>query len=148
MSRIEILPRTIILSLICALAAPAVVHAAPKQNNPVTVQDRVVKLGVDRWVCVDTKEGLVLVGRITGIGDQSFGLQLHNYPEITVMQYADVIRVRGVGLTGKGAAALIALPIAAGVTGALILHHEFEVNKPQLPTLPPAPVLAQPAEAR
>ena len=82
---------------------------------------------------MDETNGITLVGKITGIGDQSFGMQLHNYPEITDVRYAEVVRVRGVGLTGKGAFALIGATVGSAVAAGLIMHHEFEANKPTLP---------------
>ncbi len=127
----------IIAFLLMPLAmVPAECYAGPRGGNPLTTQDRIVKLGVGRWICVDEKNGITLVGRITGIGDQSFGMQLHNYPEITDVRYADVVRVRGLGLTGKGAFALIGVTVGGAVAAGLIMHHEFEANKPTLPMQP------------
>lgn len=122
--------------LIALVMTPAECYAGPKGGNPLTTQDKIVKLGVGRWICVDEKNGIALVGRITGIGDQSFGMQLHNYPEITDVRYADVVRVRGVGLTGKGAFALLGVTVGGAVAAGLIMHHEFEASKPTLPMQP------------
>lgn len=139
MTRLKRLKRSIASLLICLAIMPAIGYAAPKAKNPATIQDKIVKLGVGRWVCVDETNGLTLVGRITGIGDQSFGMQLHNYPEITDVRYADVVRVRNVGVTGKGALIMIGSFVGAGVAGGLILHHEYEVHKNDVPPGFPQP---------
>lgn len=141
MEPIKRLPRVIACLLISTLMLPAVSYAGPKNKTQPAIQEQVVKLGVGRWVCVDETNGLALIGRITGIGDRSFGMQLHNYPEITDVPYADVVRVRGAGLSGKGVFALIGITVGGAVAAGLIMHHEYEVNKPTLPTNPGTPVL-------
>jgi hypothetical protein len=72
------------------------------------------------------------------IDDQSFGLQLHNDPEITPVLYSDVTYLQ-TGLTGGQKVLFIALPIAfAGVAiGAAVA---FRNNEPKLPTMPTQPV--------
>jgi len=139
MDGFKCLQRVIACLVISALMLPAASYAGPKNKTPITVHDQVVKLGVGRWVCVDETNGLTLVGRITGVGDESFGMQLHNYPEITDVRYADVGRVRGVGLTAKGALIMTGAFVAAAVVGGLILHHEYEVHKHDMPTMPVLP---------
>jgi hypothetical protein len=129
------LKRCLGMLLACALMLPAVANAKPKPLDPVTVHDRIAKRGVGSWICVEEANGIALVGRVVSIGDQSVGLQLANYPEITPVLYTDIVRLR----TGPSKGAVIAIvgaTVGAGIIGALILHHEYEVNKPQMPTLP------------
>lgn len=140
MDRFNRLQRIIASLLVLAVMMPAASYAGPKNKAPLTIQDQVVKLGVGRWVCVDEKNGLALVGRITGIGDQSFGIQLHNYPEITDVAYAEVVRVRGAGVTAKGVLIITGVFVGAAVATGLIMHHEYEANKPTLPPSPANPV--------
>jgi len=131
------------IALLCALLMPSFAMAAPQPVNPETIHLKIVRRGVGSWICVEEKNGIALVGRITFIDDHGFGLQLNNYPEITTFAYGDVNRLR-TGLGTKGAVILIAGTAGAAVATGLIMHHEFEENKPQLPTLPPSPVLARP----
>jgi hypothetical protein len=121
---------------VCALLMPSLAIAKPLDS--LTAKEKIVKRGVGNWVCVEEGNGLALVGRITSIDQDSFGLQLHNYPEITPVLYSDVTSLR-FGLSRTGVIALVGGTVGAGVTGALILHHEYEVNKPQLPTMPSPP---------
>ncbi|MGB6745040.1 MAG: hypothetical protein WBE38_15440, partial [Terracidiphilus sp.] len=86
--------------LVCVLLAPAIVNARPKPLDPATVQARIVKRGVGSWICVEEANGIALVGRIVSIGDQSVGLQLQNYPEITPVLYTDIVGLR-LGLSKK-----------------------------------------------
>ena len=127
------LKRCVGMLLACALVAPAVALAKPL--DPITVHDRIARRGVGSWICVEESNGIALVGRVVSIGDQSVGLQLHNYPEVTPVLYADIVRVR----TGPSKGAVIAIigaTVGAGIVGALVLHHEYEVNKPTMPALP------------
>jgi hypothetical protein len=66
-------------------------------------------------------------------------MQLHNYPEITPVMYSDVIRIR-TGLSGAGMAIIVGSAVAAAVITGVVMHNEFEANKPQLPTAPTSPV--------
>lgn len=124
---------------ICALLAPSIVVAAPKPMGPETAHARVAKRGVGNWIYVEERNGVALVGRITSIDDQSFGLQLHNYPEITPVMYSDVIGLR-TGLSRTGAFVLIGATVGAAIITGVVLHHEYEANKPQLPTTPTSPL--------
>jgi hypothetical protein len=124
--------------LVCVLVSPAIANARPKPPDPVAMHDRIARRGVGSWICVEEANGIALVGRVVSIGDQSVGLQLANYPEITPVLYTDIVGLR----TGpsKGAVfAIIGATVGAGIIGALVLHHEYEVNKPTLPTMPSAP---------
>jgi hypothetical protein len=124
---------------ICALLAPSVAVAAPKPLDPETVHAKIAKRGVGNWIYVEERNGVALVGRITSIDDQSFGLQLHNYPEITPVLYSDVIQVR-TGLSRTGVSVLIGATVGAAIITGVVLHHEYEANKPQLPTMPSSPL--------
>jgi hypothetical protein len=119
---------------ICALLMPSMALAKPL--NPDTVREKIVKRGVGSWVCVDEQNGLLLIGRIASINQDSFGIQLQNYPDITQVQYADVTRLR-FGLSRGGVGILIGASVGAAVIVALVMHHEFEENKAQFPTAPP-----------
>lgn len=122
---------------ILALLTPSLAIAKPL--DPDTVRARIAKRGVGNWICVEERNGILLVGRITSVDERSFGLQLQNYPEITPVMYSDVIRVR-TGLSGAGIGIIIGATVAAAVITGVVMHHEFEANKPQLPTTPTSPV--------
>jgi hypothetical protein len=122
---------------IFALLTPSL--AIAKTLDPDTVRAKIAKRGIGNWICVEERNGVALVGRITSVDEQSFGLQLHNYPEITPVMYSDVIRIR-TGLSGAGIAIIIGSTVAAAVITGVVMHHEFEANKPQLPTTPGTPV--------
>jgi hypothetical protein len=126
------------IALICALMAPTLAQASPKPVNPEAIHARIVKRGAGNWICVEEKNGLALVGRITSIEEQSFGLQLQNYPEITTVAYGNVLRLR-TGLSNKAAVALIAGSIGASVAVAVIMHSQFENNKAKFPPMPVVP---------
>jgi hypothetical protein len=126
--------------LMCMLAAPSVSFAAPKRSDPQAVHSKILKRGVGSWVCVEEANGIVLLGRVTNIDVTSFGMQLENYPEVTMVNYADVVRVRNLGLSAKGTVILIGVTVGAAIATGLIMHHEFEKNKPTLPQNPGMPV--------
>jgi hypothetical protein len=119
--------------LICALLAPTAALAAPKPLTPEVVHARILKRGVGNWVWVQEDSGVVLVGRIVTIDGGSFGLQLHNDPEITQVLYSEVVDLR----TGPSRAAMWTI-VGVGVAGmvilALVAHHEMSNMKS--PTLP------------
>ncbi len=129
------LKQCVAMLLACVLVSPAIANARPKALDPVAVHDRIVKRGVGSWICVQEANGIALVGRVVSFDDQSVGLQLHNYPEITPVLYTDIVGVR----TGpsKGAAfAIIGATTAAAVIAALVMHHAYEEDKAKMPTLP------------
>lgn len=131
--------RAIALVLIFLLAAPRLAVAAPKKPSAEAIHAKILKRGVGSWVCVEEANGIVLLGRITNIDVVSFGMQLENYPEITMVNYSDVVRVRNLGISSKGAIVLIGVTVGAAIVTGLIMHHEYEQNKPTLPPNPGVP---------
>jgi hypothetical protein len=123
--------------LVCALLAPSAAFASPKPMTAGKVHARILKRGLGNWVGVELDTGVALVGRITNIDEDSFGLQLHNDPRITRVMYSDVIDLQ----TGAPAGMVWGI-LAAGVGGmvtlALVAHHEMS-QMPKLPTLPNQP---------
>jgi hypothetical protein len=134
----RILSRCVGLLLVCALIAPSVAIAAPKPLTPAAARARIVKRGIGNWVGVQIDTGAAFAGRIVSIGDESFGLQLHNDPAITPVLYSDVVYLQ-TGLTGGEKALVILLPIAfagAAIGGMVAMHN----NAPKMPTSPASPV--------
>lgn len=127
------LQRTMAFLLIPLVTMTPGCYAAPKTDNPLAVHKKILRLGVGHWVWVDEANGLRLVGRITGIANQSFGMQLNNYPAITDVRYADVVRVRGADLTSKKAIALFAATAGVAVALGFLIHLEFRRNQARLP---------------
>jgi hypothetical protein len=118
------------------LMMPAPAIAKPLSADQ--AREKIVKRGVGAWVCVEERSGILLIGRIASINTDAFGLQLQNYPDVTPVSYADVTKLR-FGLSGKGIAIIVGAGVAVAVISAVVAHHEFEENKPQLPTAPPSP---------
>jgi hypothetical protein len=121
------------LVLAGALLAPSVASATPKPLDPATVHARIVKRGVGSWVCVQEANGIALVGRIVNIGDDSVGLQLANYPDITPVLYTDIVGLR-FGISRKTLWTIAAIGFGAVAAMAAVGIHEVNANKP--PPLP------------
>jgi hypothetical protein len=124
--------------LVCALVAASAPVALAKPLTPEKVHARILKQGMGNWVGVELQNGTAFAGRIVSVDEQSFGLQLHNDPGITPVQYSDLVDLR----TGISHGAFWGFTIA-GVGGvvamALIAHHEM-AKMPTLPTEPAQPV--------
>ena len=130
--------RTVAVALIVAMV-PLATRASPKPVNPETIHRKIVERGTGKWVCVDMKNGTAVLGRIAAIHEQSFDMQLDNYPDATAIAYTDVERVRGVGLGAKGTAIMIGAGVGGAIAVGLIAQHEMNSIKnsqPPLPTLP------------
>jgi hypothetical protein len=135
--------RVVAVALIAALF-PFAANASPKTVNPETIHRKIVERGTGRWACIDMKNGTAVVGRIAAIYEESFDIQLDNYPEATTLAYADVQRVRNVGLSGKGLAIMIGAGAAGMVAVAVVAEHNMnnlKNNQPTLPTLPGFPAV-------
>jgi hypothetical protein len=124
--------------LVCALLGPSAVVAAPKPLTPETVHARVLKRGMGNWVGVELQNGVAFAGRIVSIDEQSFGLQLHNDPQITPVLYSDVVDLR-TGISRGGFWAIFGAGIAGMIVVAMVAHHEM-AKMPTLPTQPTQPV--------
>jgi hypothetical protein len=134
-----ILRRWVTLMLVVTLLSPSLALAKSKPLTPDLVHERILKRGVGNWVWVQEDSGVVLVGRIVTIDGGSFGLQLHNDPEITPVLYSEVVDLR----TGPSRAAMwtiVGVGIAGMVILAVVAHHEMSNMK--MPTLPAQPALS------
>lgn len=137
---LQALLKGVAVALVCSLLDPPAAYAKPV--NPETIHRKIVERGIGSWVCVEESNGILLVGRITSVDEQSFGMQLDNYPEITTVRYDQVVKLHNYGWSNK---AMIWWTVA-GVGGvaafALVAHHEmnnFKNNEPTLPPNPPMP---------
>jgi hypothetical protein len=131
----------------CCLSAdrdfliPADALATPKPLNAVTVQDKIVKRGVNGWICVEENSGIALVGRIIAINPDSFTMQLPNDPEPVTVRYAEVIDLR----TGPSRGYWIVMGVGlAAVAGGAIWGFVHIHNLNQEHQLPPMPALPNP----
>jgi hypothetical protein len=124
------------LLLVCAFLAPSTANAKPL--DPVTVHERILKRGVGNWICVEEANGIALVGRVVSIGNDSVGLQLENYPEVTTVFYRDIVGLR-MGWSKK--ALWTVLGVSLGVTAAMVGVgiHEMNENRANFPSLHAAP---------
>jgi hypothetical protein len=124
------------LVLAGALLLPAMASAKSKPLDPVTVHDRIAKRGVGSWICVEETNGIALVGRVVAINDDSVGLQLANYPEITPVLYTNIVGLR-TGLSKKAFWTILGIGLGATAAMAAVGIHEINANKP-----PPFPTPA------
>jgi len=136
---LDVLFKSLAVVLIFALGTPPIAFASPKPRSPQEIHAKILKRGLVNWVCIEEANGLLLVGRITNIDVVSFGMQLENYPEVTMVNYADVVRLRNAGLSAKGAVILIGVTVGAAIATGLIMHHAYEQNKLSLPPNPGTP---------
>jgi len=134
----RIASRSIVLLLICALLGQSSPIAAARPLTPLAVHTRILKRGLGNWVGVELQNGTAFTGRIVSVGDESFGLQLHNDPAITPVQYGEVVNLhtgipRGVfwGTTAAGVGGVIVMAIVA--------HHEMS-KMSTLPSQPAQPI--------
>jgi hypothetical protein len=125
--------------LVCSLVAPSAPVARARPLNAGTVHSRILKRGVGNWVAVELQNGTAFTGRVIRIDEQSFGMQLHNDPAITPVQYSDVVGLH-MGLSARGLALMV---FGAGMAGtvaiALLAHHEM-AKFPTMPGEPTQPV--------
>jgi hypothetical protein len=128
------------VALICALMAQSAGFASPKPLDEQTVRNRIVKRGVGNAVWVQESNGIALWGRVARIDEQTFGLQLHNYPEVTPIRYSDVVKLR-MGMSQGSFWAITIVGFAAVIALALTAHHEMGHRNMQMPTLPNRPAL-------
>jgi len=129
--------RCVSMLLVCALLAVSAPVAQAKPLTPLEVHARILKRGIGNWVGVELQNGTAFAGRIVSADDQSFGLQLHNDPAITPVQYGDVVRLH----TGVSNGAFWTI-LAIGVGGVAVMTavgiHELHTHD-QMPTLPNQP---------
>jgi hypothetical protein len=125
--------------LICALITPCASFAMPRGLTPEKVHARILKRGLGNWVGVEVSSGAAFVGRIVNIDNDSFGLQLHNDPQITQVPYKDVVDIH-TGPSSGACWAITAVGVGGVIAMALIAHHEFS-QMPKLPTLPNQPAI-------
>jgi hypothetical protein len=135
--------RVMSLALACALFFSAV-SANAKPLDPATVHARILKRGIGNWICVEEGNGIALVGRIVSIDQDSVGLQLENYPEVTPVLYSDIVGLR-MGLSEKGYWIIAGVGFAAVAAMAAVGIHEVDENRAKFPTTadPPAPPLVR-----
>lgn len=123
--------------LIFTLFLPSVALAKPLDAD--SVHAKIAKRGVGAWICVEERNGLLLTGRIASVDDGSFGIQLHDYPDVTSIFYGDVTKLR-FGFSGRDCGILAGIGVGAIIAMAIIAHHELEANKANFPTQPAQPV--------
>jgi len=123
--------------VICALIAASAPVAEAKPLTPETVHARILKRGQGNWVGVELSNGTAVVGRIVSIDQGSFGLQLHNDPEVTPVLYSDVVDLH----TGISRGAFTAIMIAGigGVAAMAAVGFSMVHKNSQMATLPNQP---------
>jgi len=130
--------RFVCLPLIFSLLAPSLAFAKAKPLTPQMVHDEIVKRGTGCWVDIQESNGLTFHGHVTDIGDDSFGIQLPNQPAVVTIRYADVTFLNKVA-SPKAALIVIGAVVAVFTVVALVLYHEFNVHKNQMPPEPTLP---------
>jgi hypothetical protein len=137
-----VVTRTLRRCVSWTLTCSALFTAAPAaQAKPLTadrVHERIARQGLGNWVGVELQNGTAFAGRIVSIDAQSFGLQLHNDPQITPVLYSDVVDMHN-GLTRRGFWIFAAVGIGAVATASAVGFYELHQHR-QLPGQPAQPV--------
>ncbi len=133
----QVLWKCVSVVSVCALLAPSAAIAKPMSADK--VREKIVKRGVGTWVGVEERNGLLLIGRIVAIHQDSFGMQLENYPELTSVMYDDVSKLH-FGLSSTGILAIFVGGTAAITALIIATHHGFEASKRKFPTSPTTPL--------
>ena len=125
------LARGVSLLLVLTLITPNITSAKPKPLTAEQVHTRLLKRGLGNWVGVEMQDGTAFVGRIVSVDDQTFGMQLHNDPQVTAIFYSEVSRLE----TGPSRGAIWGIVLAGiGGTAAFAAWGFHEVNQhKQLP---------------
>jgi hypothetical protein len=126
------------LVLACALCVPSVASAKPKPLDPATVHDRIARRGAGNWICIQEANGIALVGRVVSVGDDSVGLQLENYPEVTTVAYTDIVGLR-TGVSQKAFWTVMGIGAGASVALALVGIHAINAERAKFPQPQPLP---------
>ncbi len=138
MTRItRLLSRCMAMLLVGALLTFSAPVASAKPLTAATVHARLLKRGIGNWVGVELLNGTEFVGRIVSVDEKSFGLQLHNDPAITPVQYGDVVGLH-MGFSHGAFWAITAAGVGGVIIMAVVAHHEFS-NQPTFATLPTEP---------
>jgi hypothetical protein len=127
----RIAARGISLIVVMTLVTPNLASAAPKPLTESQVHSRLLKRGLGNWVGVEMQDGTAFVGRIVSIDDQTFGLQLHNDPQVTRIFYSQVSCLQ----TGPSRGTIWGITVAGiGMVAAMAVVGIHEVNQhDQLP---------------
>jgi hypothetical protein len=135
------LARAIAMLLICALVAASAPVAEARPLTSEMVHARIVKQGMGNWIGVELRNGTASAGRIVSIGEQSFGLQLHNDPGITLVMYSDVMRLH-TGIPHGAYFTVVAIAIGGVILFAVIGFAEVHkhAHMPAMPGQPAAPL--------
>jgi hypothetical protein len=129
--------RAISMLLMLALVILTTPMAQAKPITADRVHTRIVKAGLGNWVGVELQNGTAFAGRLVSIDDQSFGLQLHNDPQITPVLYSDVVDLRA-GISRKGFWTLTIVGFGGVAAAAAVGFYEVHKHD-QPPTLPSQP---------
>lgn len=125
------------LVVLLLLPAPAFPDTAPL--DPTAVHDRIVQLGVGHRVNIEERTGVVVSGRITTVGQQSFTLRLSGDPNPLLLKYEDVADFPRGGPHGRTIFLFSAIGAmtALGIWGFVHVHDLNQQN--QLPATPAVP---------
>ncbi|MGD0829917.1 MAG: hypothetical protein ABR907_03170 [Terracidiphilus sp.] len=110
-----------------------------KALTPGAIHARLLKRGLGNWVALQLGNGVAFSGRIVRIDENSFGLQLYGDSRVTPVAYSDVVYLE----TGTPAAVgwiMVGVFVVTGVVVPIVAIHEFNENRPKMPTLPPQPI--------
>src|SRR5580658_3871582 len=129
--------RCMAILLVCALVTASVPAYAGKALTPQTVHARILKRGIGNWVGVELQNGTAIVGRIVSADDESFGLQLHNDPAVTPVNYSDVVGLH-TGISNGAFLTFLVVGIAGVATAAAVGFYEVHKHS-QMPTMPNEP---------
>lgn len=133
-SRLSVWVTSVIILLI---ALPPTTFAESAPMNAAAVHDRIVQLGVGHRVNIEERTGVVVTGKITTIGEQSFTLRLSGDPAPLLLKYEDVADFPRGGPRGATIALFSALGATAAFTIWAVVHfHNVQNQMPASPALP------------
>jgi hypothetical protein len=124
--------------LVCALMAVTAPVAEARPLSAEKVHARIAGRGLGNWVGVELQNGTAFAGRIVSIDQDSFGLQLHNDPEVTPVLYRDVVCLH-TGLSRGGFWAVTLAGFAGIAVMAAVGFSMVHKEQQQMPTLPSQP---------
>ena len=117
------------------MAAPGASRGALTAD---TVHARLLKRGLGYWVGVQLENGIAFYGRVVSIDQNSFGIQLYGDPEITPVDYRDVVALQQ-GMSMKAFWIMTGVGFGSVAAIAAVGFHEVNKNKGKMPTLSTQP---------
>lgn len=115
-----------IFCLVLAVLTAILSTPAEAKNMHLTAEEAhrvILKQGPDKYIMIQDKSGLRLVGRTALLHADYFDMQVVHEHAIRSIPYSDIDAI-WTGAGWKTGAVFLAVPVALGVTGYLVWRHE------------------------